>query len=364
VIGVEGTGEIHGAVTADGLTVRAALPELDLTVEGDRRIGSAKGFELTVRSRSSDLSDLLEGGDSAAAQGEARQTETVGSSTPVSATAAPAAAESVSESAGRRARAAAALRRAAAAGVVLEVALADGSIEDLSPFAELFPPGDSFRLERGAAHIEAHALLQVEEGAARLRLRGDDIGLTVMGEPLQADLDLVLEADSEDPRSRWFEVEQGALAFESVAWDGEGGEGDWWARLELEDGRVRLTKPLELVSGVALELRDTRPLVHMLAQEHKAIRWLRRLLSIEDVEGTARIELDGGSLRLRDVAIDGKGLLVRAQMDLRQPPKALLLLGLHGLRAGVELEDHRREVRILKPRQWYDQRAASWAPPE
>jgi hypothetical protein len=346
-IGVEGGGEIHGSVDDTGLAVKADLPLLDLVVH-DQKIGEAKGFEMTVRSENPVLSTLL-GPTMAAEVGDANSevAEQDDGPTPV---------------ASREEKVEAAVARAADAGVVLEVALADGSIHDLRPLADLFPPSQAFRFTGGAAHLAANANLRVENGAASIHLRGDDVGLTLMDQPLLADVVLELEADSRDPRSRWFDVRKGSLALNGVKWSGEGGEGDWSARLALRNGRIRLTKPVELVADLGVQMSDTRPFVQMLAQEHKTVRWFKGLLNIKNVAGGAQVALDEKTLRLRQVAIDGQGMMIRAQMDLHQPPDALMLVGLHGLRAGFALDAGKRELQIRKPREWYDERAKNWKP--
>jgi hypothetical protein len=345
-IGVEGGGEIHGAVDDAGLAVKADIPVLDLVVQ-DQKIGQAKGFEMTVRSENPDLAVLLGpaiAGDESDGGEEAEQND---AATPV---------------AGRKAKVEAAVARAADAGVVLEVALADGNIDDLRPLADLFPPSQAFRFTGGAAHLAANANLRLENGAARIHLRGDDVGLSLLDQPLLADVELELEADSRDPRSRWFDVRKGSLALNGVKWNGEGGEGDWSARLALRNGRIKLTKPVELVADLGIQMRDTRPFVQMLAQEHKSVRWFKGLLNIKNVTGGAQIALDQKTLHLRQVAIDGQGMMIRAEMDLHKPPDALMLVGLHGLRAGYALDAGKGDLQIRKPREWYDEQAKKWKP--
>jgi hypothetical protein len=342
-IGARGSGSLHGAVASGGLAVRAEIPELELTLPAGSTVGVAKGFALTVESRSASLADLLSP-PAAAAAGEA------------GADGSPA-----DPRERRRERIEATVDRAADAGVILEVGLEDGSVHDLATFTDLFPSGGAFRVTRGAAHLSASARLAVEQGDAKVRVRGSGIGLELMGQPFEADLDVVLDAGSRDPRSRWFDIEEGRLTLSSVLWAGEGGDADWSARLRLRSGRVRLTKPVEVIADVELELTDTRPIIHLLAEEKKSIRWLRALLEIKQVSGTTRLLLDGRSLRLRDLAIDGKGLLVRAQMDVHQPTRALMLVGLHGVHAAVELDHGHRDLNLLHPRRFYDQRAPAWS---
>jgi hypothetical protein len=346
-IGVEGGGEIHGAVDAAGLAVKADLPALDLVVR-DQKIGEAKGFEMTVRSENPVLAELLGpaiGVEGRAEDGEAAEQDDEG--TPV---------------ASRKEKVKAAVARAADAGVVLEVALADGSIHDLRPLADLFPPSQAFRFTGGAAHLAANASLRLDSGAARIHLRGDDVALSLMDQPLVADVELELETDSRDPRSRWFDVRKGSHPHNRVKWDGEGGEGDWSANLALRNGRIRLTKPVELVADLGIKMRDTRPFVQMLAQEHKTVRWFKGLLNIKNVTGGAQVALDETTLHLRQVAIDGEGMMIRAQMDLHKPPDALMLVGLHGLRAGFALDAGKRDLQIRRPREWYDEQAKNWKP--
>ena len=354
VIGVEGSGEVRGVVDETGLAVTADVPRLDLVRDGDA-IGEAVGFVMTLRSENRDLAELLGGGSDAAAD------ETADERSVPQAVDGAAPAESV-DAPSRRERVREAVARAADAGLVLDVALEDGTIEDLRPFADLFPSSHAFRFTGGAAHLRANAGLRLENGAARIHLEGDDVGLVLMDRPLRADVEIELDTDSQDPRSRWFDIREGKLSLTSVRWDGKGGEGDWWARLTLRRGRVRLTKPIELVTDVQLAMRDTRPFVQMLADEHKQVGWFDRMLTIKDVQGGARLQIDQRTLRLRDVAIDGKGMMLRAQMDLQKPPDALMLIGLHGLRAGFALDAGKRDLKIRKPGEWYEERVTHWTP--
>ena len=130
--------------------------------------------------------------------------------------------------------------------------------------------------------------------------------------------------------------------------------------MEIGAGRAHVTQPLQLDAQVKLRMRDTEPIVQLVGESRRAVRWFSRLLEVENVVGTARVILDADGVRFHDLVITGDGLEVIGRIDLRDEIAALLLVQLHGVHAGFEVIGDWRDVNVLRPRKWFAERTEVW----
>ena len=128
---------------------------------------------------------------------------------------------------------------------------------------------------------------------------------------------------------------------------------EWWGQLDIKHGRMTWKHPLLLNAALNLQLSDSGLLVHLFAKQKK--QRLNDLLTIKNVTGETTVLLNGESILLRKVRIEGEQLLVLADVHLSDKKIQGGMYAKYGiLRMGIELEDENRTLKLLKPRQWYD----------
>lgn len=245
-------------------------------------------------------------------------------------------------------------------GVAAHLEMAPMVVTDLSVFDDYLPAG-KLALESGRGALRGALDLSHDAGRAVLHLEAEEARARLLEEPLHGQLSLDLEMVSDDPTSRRFAVERGKLRLEDVRLEGLRRQApDWWGTIDLGPGWIEVGKPFVLSTECRLRMRDTAPLVYLLGEANRVVRWFSRILEIQDVHGTARLELDGEGLRIEDLEILGDGLWVRGRLDLRAERRVLMLVRFHGLRAGVEILGTQRDINVLRPERWFEERSAAW----
>jgi ABC-type uncharacterized transport system YnjBCD permease subunit len=107
-------------------------------------------------------------------------------------------------------------------------------------------------------------------------------------------------------------------------------------------------------------MRDTRPVVNLINEFSTPPKWLSLLPEIENVDGTMIFNMDGTTTAVRDVDITGHSLHILGWMQLaHKKANGRVYVKYKGVAAGIGLEDGKSSIHLAKPRQWFDEQAAS-----
>ncbi|MEM1246190.1 MAG: hypothetical protein AAGK22_07445 [Acidobacteriota bacterium] len=224
-----------------------------------------------------------------------------------------------------------------------------------------YVPTDSFRFAEGLGTMAGRLDWTGGDAQVALSLVSSELTAELLDEPFTGKLRLDVELEAGARSEEALEVSRGQLRLEDVAFPGIPREdGEWWLVADLQEGSVSTGRPLGLDADVRLRLRDTEPIVRMVGESHRAVRWFRRILEVNDIDGTARLVLAQDGAQLRDVDIRGQGLEIVGEIDLRPPGRALLLIDYKALRAGFEMDGEQRDVKVLRPKSWFEARRAAW----
>jgi len=133
------------------------------------------------------------------------------------------------------------------------------------------------------------------------------------------------------------------------------GDADWWVQLDFDDAQLRWTEQIRLSSQVALTMRDTGLLTRLFLSGARDSAWLDRLLDVQGIEGSARLDLNDDRIRLGAVDLRGENLTLLADLELaRGTSRSALYARLGALGVGIELSDNEPTLKIVRPRQWFD----------
>ncbi|HSP58983.1 MAG TPA: hypothetical protein VLO12_11835, partial [Halomonas sp.] len=132
-------------------------------------------------------------------------------------------------------------------------------------------------------------------------------------------------------------------------------EAGWWARLTLAEGQLVWTRPLKLDARLDLAMRDSGLLMRLFLARAREWEWLGRQLTVKDLRGVADLHLDDDMLALRDARLAGGNLEMLADLVFKdETMDGSLYARLGVVAAGVALDDGDPQVRLLKPRQWFE----------
>lgn len=250
----------------------------------------------------------------------------------------------------------------------LTIDLPASQLLDLGFYNSYLPSGSGLELRGGTARVDAHVEVSTRSGKADgdFHLSGDRVAGSFGGFAFIGDLELTSRLRDGDPATRSFRLESTHLGLRNVAVLGAGAVSeDWWADFDLSGGTVRLAEPLELDARVEARLRDTRPILGLIAEKRPLLAWMRPLPKLEDVEMQARLRFVGEALALDDLTLRNKRLDMLAHLRVEERrPSGIVYIKYGPLAAALELGDGgEKEWTLRRPLRWYEDRRARMASP-
>ncbi|MCL7941855.1 hypothetical protein M8009_16310 [Halomonas sp. ATCH28] len=235
-------------------------------------------------------------------------------------------------------------------------------VDDLSRYNAYLPEDAGLALLGGRAGLEVDLHLEGLQARGDLTLQAFDTAIRLGEQHLEGDLRLEARLRDGNLVTRRFDASGSQLRLDNIQRRDEQtrGEAGWWARLDITEGRLDWTRPLQLDARIAMAMRDSGLLARLFLSRAREWEWLGRRLTVNDIRGNALLHLDDDTLQLREARLTGGPLEMLADLVIRD--KALegsLYARLGILAVGVSLEQGRPEVRLLRPRRWYERHRPS-----
>jgi len=243
--------------------------------------------------------------------------------------------------------------------------LADAVVPDLKVFDPLLPAGAGFYLLSGTGRVGLRLALSTATRTTRGTASLASDSATVAFQDLEIQGRVLLEApfSSPDLLGRHFDLDGARLTLDDISYRQTGDKEPsaapgWWAHAQLADAAVVWGQPLSLRAGGQVEMRDSGPLIALFAQRSKAVKWFDNVLSVEGVTARGVLRIDKGVVAIDSFQATGGKLEVRSRMSFsKQSKKGDLLVRYGHLSAGIEMLDGKRDFKLIRPREWFDQRA-------
>jgi hypothetical protein len=234
------------------------------------------------------------------------------------------------------------------------VDLPEADLLDLTFYNGMIPAGSRLRFESGTGTIAYH----LEDSSATRSLRGT-IDFVVrkgvarfQGQPLRGGFALHTRLRDASAIQKIFDISGTVLTLRTS-------DPPWKAAITLPEARMTLAQPTDLEARLRLEMQDTRPIVTLYDALKGVPHWMQRLLVIQDLHGSARLDSRNGIVEMRGLEVNGHGL--KTLGDLRfdeHGGEGLLYIRLHGFSLGVERTESGREIKVFRPLAWFEKRRA------
>ncbi|MDZ7851313.1 MAG: hypothetical protein U5L98_01345 [Halomonas sp.] len=242
------------------------------------------------------------------------------------------------------------------------VQLPIAEVDDLSRYNAYLPEGSGVALLGGRAGLEVDLHLEGLRAHGDITLQAFDTAIRFGEQRLDGDLRLEARLRDGDLVTRRFDASGSLLRLDNIQrrYEQTRGEAGWWAQLDITEGLLDWTRPLQLDARLDLAMRDSGLLAHLFLSRARDWEWLGRRLTVNDIRGKALLHLDDDTLQLREARLTGDSLEMLADLVFRdEVPSGSLYARLGILAAGVSLEKGRPEVSLLRPRRWYERHRAS-----
>ncbi|MBD3896549.1 hypothetical protein IEI94_11880 [Halomonas sp. ML-15] len=237
------------------------------------------------------------------------------------------------------------------------IALPHIEAQDLTVFNAYLPENSPLTLLGGHAILASDLRLDGYQAHGMLRLDAPDARLAFHERELAGSLMIDARLNDGDLRNMTFDSSGSRVSLSNVQLAEEDTplSDGWWADLELAEGRLTWQQPLALNSELRLAMRDSGPLVELFVSAAHERRWLRNLLTVRDIRGSARLDMRQQRLDIRDLELSGQGRELRANLRLGEDsPRGVFYARYGALALGVALADGQRRWQWPGARGWFE----------
>lgn len=139
----------------------------------------------------------------------------------------------------------------------------------------------------------------------------------------------------------------------------EHGSQGWFASVGVASGALSTRAARWVDVDLALNCRDSTPFLTLFAETRSLPGWIRRLTTLVDVEGEARVQVGPQGIDVTSCALTGDTYEVLLNLRRRgQHNQGALFARLGQLSLGLGIDGKAHHLQILRPRAWYDDQSA------
>ncbi|MGA9573444.1 MAG: hypothetical protein WBS20_05795 [Lysobacterales bacterium] len=240
----------------------------------------------------------------------------------------------------------------------LELKIPAAVVADMAVFNHYIPPGAPLSFTRGTAELEADISLRQEDADGFLRLKARGMEALIDEQSIRADFSADISVVDGSLGELLLDISGSELRLDNVMVIGEKEEfnqKNWSATLTLSQAQTILPNPFRLKAKASLHMTDSRPIVALLGNQKSRPRWIKRMLTIEDVTGN--VELDFTNPRLvipaafmisDKIELGAKGIIDK---DLRS---GVIYARYKKLDIVVKIADGKRNIDLTRARRKYN----------
>ena len=241
----------------------------------------------------------------------------------------------------------------------LELKIPTARVADMSVFNHYIPPGAPLSFTRGTAELEADISLKQDDADGFLRLNAMDMEALVDEQSIRADFNADIAVVDGSLGELDLDISGSALRLDNVRVIGEQesfNQKNWAAIITLTQAETVLTNPFRLKAEAGLHMTDSRPIVAMLGNQKDSPGWVKKMLTIEDVNGTVALDFANPRLIIPTAFIDSDKIELGAKgvidKDLRS---GIIYARYKKLDIVVNISDGKKNIDLIRARRKFDE---------
>ncbi len=246
----------------------------------------------------------------------------------------------------------------AAATAALALRIHSARVHDMSTYNAYLPPGLPLTIRSGEASLVSDLQLAPDSAQGELELVADDIRLGLNEADVAGDLRIALLIRDGSSRDLHFDITGSSIQLKGFQVQGAtaaSNDATWYARLQLDDTRVRWQKPMHIDTKAQIVIKDTRPFLALMDNLRGKQGWVEDMLTIEDLAGQLHLRVDGERALLESARVSGPEIGVHAKGQAAGDRReALVLLRWHNLMGTLRIANDDKSFSIVNPRARFD----------
>ena len=240
----------------------------------------------------------------------------------------------------------------------LQLTIPAAAVADMSVFNHYIPPGAPLSFTSGTAILEADISLGQDEAEGFLRLKATDMQALVDEQSIRADFSADIEVVDGALGDMAMDISGSELRLDNVRVSGEDesfNQKNWATTLKLTKAETVLSNPFRLKAEADLHMTDSRPIVAMLGNQKKSPGWVKKMLTIEDVNGAVVLDFTNPRLVIPSATVDSDKIELGAKAVIdRDLRSGVIYARYKKLDIVVKIADGKRNIDLTKARRKFD----------
>jgi hypothetical protein len=176
----------------------------------------------------------------------------------------------------------------------LDLRIPSAQVKDMSVYNQYLPKDAPLKLLGGKADLTAEVHLEPESAVGFVKLKTRGLRSRLDEQEIAGELTLNVKLSDGVPKDMRFDISGSSLTldrFKVAGGQKSVDRQDWYARFDLRKAHVVWTKPVRLDLQAGIEMKDSRPIVAMFANQRGKNSWLDKVLTVEGVRGKAELKV-------------------------------------------------------------------------
>jgi hypothetical protein len=161
------------------------------------------------------------------------------------------------------------------------------------------------------------------------------------------------------PRDRVFDISGTEFKLENVGVMGENDnfkQKNWATVIKLKQADLVFTNPISLKTEANLHMTDSRPIVALLGNQKSRPKWVKNMLTIEDVNGVVELDIKDNRILIPNAFIDSEKIDVGAKAVIREGLKdGMIYARYRKLDIVVKFTDGKRNINLMRAKPQFDE---------
>ena len=241
----------------------------------------------------------------------------------------------------------------------LHLQVPEADVKDMSAYNQYLPLNSPMELTGGKAQLSADIKMTPETADGYVRLRTTDITALVDQQAVEGELQADITLRDGVPENMEFDISGSSLTLDNVRVAGtekSHNDENWAAHFHLKKAHAVWKRPISVLLEADLDMTDSKPIVAALANQRGKHGWLEKALTIDDVQGEAKIDMAQNRLIIPyafatsdKIDVGAKGVITA---DQRNGVLYVRYRKLHGI---LKINDGKRNLDIFNAREKFDQ---------
>jgi hypothetical protein len=241
----------------------------------------------------------------------------------------------------------------------LRLQIPSAKVKDMSVYNQYLPEQSPLQLSGGQADLWADINLKPESAQGFVKLKTRGLQSRLDDQQVSGELSVDINIADGVPRNMDFDISGSSLLLDKVRVIGEQKnfeQSEWNAKIYLNKAKIIYKKPVRLHTEAEIEIKDSRPIVAMLANHREKHGWLSKMLTIENIKGIARMDIEHQEIVIPYAFFDSDKVDLGAKGIINAQTHDGVFYARYGkLKGLLKVKDGKRNFDIIRAKQKFDE---------